>query len=151
MFYWPHLHPAVVHFPIALFITSVGFDLAGLMWRRRKWLDYAGVILHVLALLGAVAAVITGKLAQSDLGIASIEINALVGEHSDWAFFTLVAFIAVLLLRLESAWRDKSRLETRPQRLRIVALAAAMGALWLLYGTAGRGASLVYTHGVAVN
>jgi hypothetical protein len=109
------------------------------------------VTLHVLALLGAGVAVISGKLAEGDLAIASPEISALVKEHSDWAFFTSVAFIGVLLLRLESAWRDKDSLETRPQRLRIVALVTAIGALWLLYETAGRGASLVYTHGVAVN
>jgi uncharacterized membrane protein len=148
LFYWPHIHPAVVHFPIALFVTSVGFDLACLVWHRQKWLDQAGVSLHVLAVVGAGAAAITGKLAEGKLNIASLETKALVGEHSDWAFFTLVAFVAVMLIRVEALWRKHS--EARRRRLRYLALLVAAGALWLLYQTAGRGASLVYLYGVAV-
>jgi uncharacterized membrane protein len=148
LFYWPHIHPAVVHFPIALFVTSLGFDLVDLVWHRQKWLDQTGVTLHILAVVGAGAAAITGKLAEGKLNIASPETKALVGEHSDWAFFTLVAFVAVMLIRFEALWRKHS--EARRRRLRYLALIVSAGALWLLYQTARRGASLVYLYGVAV-
>lgn len=149
--YWPHLHPVFVHFPIAFFVASVGFDSACFLWRRQKWLDKAGVALQALAVAGAGAAAITGKLAEGSLSIESPEVAALVGEHGDRAFFALIVFIAVLLLRFESLWRDKNSPEIRASWPRYLAMAISITGLLLLYETAARGAFLVYHYGVAVH
>ena len=52
----PNLHPAVVHFPIALVAVALLFD--AVLFARRRWvsLDASGAFLSVLAASGAGAA-----------------------------------------------------------------------------------------------
>lgn len=53
----PNLHPALVHFPIALAPVAVLFDVASAVrFRTRSWLDQAATSLWVLAAVGAGAA-----------------------------------------------------------------------------------------------
>ena len=147
----PNLHPAVVHFPIALFVTAWGLDLAGLLLRRRVSLDAMAVILYFLALLAAGAAAFTGKLASQSFESLPVESEKLVGEHGDWAFFTLVAFFAVAILRWETYWRDRGKPGPGSRKMRLLALVAALAALVLLYRTIELGGTLVYGHGVGVS
>ena len=144
------MHPYVVHFPIALFVTAVLLDIACLLRRRATWLDRAAVTLHVLAVLGAGLAIWTGKMAASELGTVQPEVAVLIGEHSDRAFFTLIGFIGVLLLRFESFWRDRAESEISLEQIRVIALAVEIGVVWLLVETARRGGMLVYEYGVGV-
>lgn len=53
------LHPAIVHFPIALLITSVVLDMLGVAFRRAS-LTQAGFFTLIVGSLGATAAVLTG-------------------------------------------------------------------------------------------
>jgi uncharacterized membrane protein len=55
-------HVVLVHFPIALFLTGVGFDLAGAWWKRRALTEaaYWNVTVAALSTLPAIA---TGLLA----------------------------------------------------------------------------------------
>ena len=55
-------HPALVHFPIALFIVSVGLDLVG-KWKKNRTVVEAAAINLTLAALSAVVTVVTGILA----------------------------------------------------------------------------------------
>ncbi len=55
-------HVVIIHFPIALFITGVAFDLIA-TWTRRKEFWLAAYYNFCGALLGAVPAVLTGLLA----------------------------------------------------------------------------------------
>jgi uncharacterized membrane protein len=141
----------VVHFPIALFVTALLFDLACLVWRRSVWLDRAAVSLYVLGVLCAGGAALTGKLGANNIGAVSAEVELLIGDHSDWAFLTLITFLAVTLIRFEVAWRDRKNDEVRLSRIRMVALGAALVGQWVLFQTADRGAALVYQHGVGVS
>lgn len=144
------MHPYVVHFPIALFVTAVLLDIACLIRRRATWLDRAAVTLHALSVLGAGLAIWTGKLAAGEVGTVPSNVEALIGEHSDRAFFTLIGFIGVLLLRFESFWRDRAEPEISFQQIRLVALVVEIGVVWLLVETARRGGMLVYQYGVGV-
>ena len=45
-----HLHPMVVHFPIALFIAALGFDVSGLIFKKPNW-HRTAVHLYILATL----------------------------------------------------------------------------------------------------
>ncbi|HLZ93294.1 MAG TPA: DUF2231 domain-containing protein [Candidatus Acidoferrum sp.] len=55
-------HVVLVHFPIALFITGVAFDLAG-RWTRRKALAEAAYYNLLIAAVSALPVVLTGLLA----------------------------------------------------------------------------------------
>lgn len=146
----PNLHPALVHFPIALLLTAIGFDLACLLMRRQVWLDLAAAALYTLGALGAGAAYLAGRQAADSVGRVSPAAEVLMTQHSDWAFYTLLAFAGIATLRIGIAWWGRSQTVIRVHRLRLLVLLAAVGGQWLLFETADRGGALVYRHGVAV-
>ncbi len=146
----PDLHPVLVHFPIALLPTAFLFDLACFALHRWVWLDRAAVSLYGLGVLGAGAAIWAGQHAAARVGPVSSAIERLIADHSDWAFFTVIVFVGITLLRFEVAWRDRQQPSLRRGRLRLMALVLAIGGQWVLLQTADRGAGLVYRHGVAV-
>jgi uncharacterized membrane protein len=145
-----HLHPIVVHFPITWLITAVGFDIACLRWRHLFWLDRVSLILHGLAVLGAGVAVTTGKIAQASLGSLPDLEQMMVQQHSEWAFFALLATVVVFLLRIETVWRDRENEAMGLHKMRVLSIVVAFITLVLLFITAHRGASLVYDLGIAV-
>jgi uncharacterized membrane protein len=118
--------------------------------RRPVWLDRVAVSLYGLAALGASVAIWAGKAAASQLGPVNADVEHLVGEHSDWAFLTLLVIVGITLLRFDVAWRDRKEPVLRLTRVRLLALVLALGGQWVLAETADRGARLVYQHGVAV-
>jgi uncharacterized membrane protein len=140
----------LVHYPIALFLAALLFDVACIVMRRFVWLDRAAVALYGLGILGAGAAIAAGKLAAEQYPLVSAELKSLLGEHGDWAFFVLIVFIGLALLRFEVLWRDRKEATLRVTRLRLLAFILALGGQWLLLETGKRGAALVYRHGVGV-
>lgn len=58
-----NIHPVFVHFPIALFPTTLLFYFVGFVFRKDKFL-FAGRICLLLAFLAAAITVITGELAE---------------------------------------------------------------------------------------
>lgn len=157
----PNLHPALVHFPIALFPLALAFDLAALIARRRS-LDRVTALLYVLAVLAAWLAAWAGERAAESLTGLTADVEPLIEGHERWAERFVWTATAVTGARLLLAWREAvasgrelSERFGRPQRLgllpaRTLVLAAGLGALALLVGTADRGGSLVYRSGVAV-
>ncbi len=55
-------HVALIHFPIALFIIGVGFDLAG-VWRRREEFALVAYYNFCVAAISSVPALLTGLIA----------------------------------------------------------------------------------------
>ena len=113
-------------------------------------MDRVAVSLYGAAALGAGVAIWAGKDAASQLGPVSVDVERLLGEHSDWAFLTLLVAIGIVLLRFDVAWRDRKGPLLRLTRVRFLALVLALVGQWVLAETADRGARLVYQHGVAV-
>lgn len=112
-------HPLVVHFPIALWITSALFDLLYL-WRGEAFHARAAKVLIGLGLLGALVAVGTGYL---DLGRFSPEElgPAFLGLHRTHQAFAVAA-------TLTYAASFAVRLRRTPGR-GVVALLALTGAV----------------------
>ncbi len=103
------IHPLVVHFPIALWLTSTFFDL--LLWRREDpGLRRAAGWLVGLGILGAAVSIAFGwldLLAQEAQGVGS----ALVLRHrlhSLAAYCATLAYLADYLWR----WRTGNRADT---------------------------------------
>lgn len=142
----PNLHPALVHFPIALLPAAVLFDLLS-HWRERDWLAKAATVLYGLAALGAWAAYEAGEDAADSLGVLVPQIQLHVNEHSDFGHYTFWLLVALALVRIGLDFWDRDRQKKAP---RIFVLFVALGGVGLLFRTADLGGGLVYQHGLAV-
>lgn len=129
------LHPAAVHFPIAL--LSAGW-VAGVLGRRREaaasaasWLLWAGTVSAWAALgLGLLAAKTAPHVppAWETLNL-----------HQTLAYWTVGLFTALSLWR----WR-------RGRKAEVCFLAAWLAACGVLLATGYQGGELVFTHGMGV-
>jgi len=146
----PNLHPAVVHFPIALLPAALLFDLVCLLRPTWTWLDRGAAALYALAAAAAGAAFWAGSEAAENLPQLAPAARAILDEHQDLARYSLIAMSALAVLRLALAWREHDRPRIGGGPLRWILLFGGFGALALLATTADHGASLVYRQGVAV-
>lgn len=141
------LHPAVVHFPIALLLLGAVMAPVAVFWRRQPVPVVASALL-VLGALGTWAAVETGEGDGGLLESGSAQRETLVDAHETWAKRTLgssiVAAVAAVGSVLAGRW---------PRTARAVAIVAAMASAAGAYGvyqTGHRGGALVYRHGAGV-
>ncbi len=147
----PNLHPAVLHFPIALGVVALGFDVAALLAPRHRWLAQAGCTLTLLWAATAGAAYLSGEEALESLGELPGPAAAAAWNHADAALLALVAILGAALLRGIVAWRDRRRETIRRGALRMLAAVVMLAALGLLFRAADLGGALVYRHGVGVD
>jgi uncharacterized membrane protein len=130
------IHPAIVHFPIAL--TAVG-ALAAVVYLliRLEWLRWLAPVLLSLALLGAIAAYFSGESAKDraiELGVP----EAAIQQHEETGIWGLgLTGLACLL-----SWATHAR-RRGVWVSAIVAVAAAGLFLWNGY----LGGRLVFIHG----
>ena len=136
-----HLHPMLVHFPIALLFTSVLFDAAG-TWFQRDSFREGALWLLILGLLGGVAAAIAGDWAEDAAEKAGIA-ESMIETHETLAFVTLWIFGLLLL------WRLVLRNQFTQKTLVPYFLIAAIG-LGTLSATGHYGGELVYKQGAGV-
>jgi len=146
----PNLHPAVVHFPIALLPAALLFDLVCLLRPTWTWLDRGAAALYALAAAGAGAAFGAGNEAAENLGELAPAARSILDQHQDLARYSLIAMSALAVLRLALAWREHDRPRVGAGPMRWILLLGGVGALALLATTADHGGSLVYLHGVAI-
>jgi uncharacterized membrane protein len=146
----PNLHPAVVHFPIALAVTASGLDLAATVLRKRRWLDHAGALLWALATAGIWAAWWTGEQAQKMMWHYEGAAQAALADHESLGLMAALVLTAVLGIRLVAAWLSAGDARTPLGPVRWAALGAGLGAIVLIMVTADHGGALVYEHGVGV-
>ena len=62
MFNTDHLHPIIVHFPVALIIVGFFAEVASLFFKKEKCLSKTGFYLMMLGTLGAIAAWSSGTI-----------------------------------------------------------------------------------------
>src|SRR5882672_9192697 len=128
----PNLHPAVVHFPIALLPAALLFDLVCLLRPTWTWLDRGAAALYALAAAGAGAAFWAGKEASERLPSLAPIARGILEEHEDLARYSLIALSVLALLRLALAWREHDRPRVGAGPLRWILLLGGIGALALL-------------------
>jgi len=145
----PNLHPAVVHFPIALAVVAAAAAVATLVAPRR-WLDRTAAALAGLAAAGAWAAWLAGRAAADSVGQLAPAAEATLADHADLALWAAVALTAAAAGWTLAAWRDRTSARPRRGILRLASVALTVLAAGLVARTADLGGALVYRHGVAV-
>jgi len=145
------IHPALVHFPIALLMTAAIFDAACLVFRGSLWLDRAATALLILGGVGLGAAYLTGQRAVELADPITGTAQGILAEHKDLALLTIGAATAALLFKLLVTWLGRFDLRVQIGIFRLVALILVFGTVFLLGLTAYHGGQLVYDHGIGVN
>lgn len=138
-----HLHPMIVHFPIALLIVGFLSDIVGLL-KKREFFTQAGFYLFSLGALGVIAAFITG----SQAGDGIVEEGALkkaLETHEEAATLAIwVASIAALFRIALFLLKKYSGV------LKMVSLALGLLAVMAIARTGYYGGELVYKHAAGV-
>ena len=133
-----HLHPMLVHFPVALFVTACGLHILDLFLKKEKWCQSAWNI-FIVAIFITPLAILTGLEEAEEHHLH----HHVLDLHKMFAFFT--AGIAVLSLPLLVFLRKKS-LPVFNQ----IFLAFLLVITVTVSCTAYNGGRLVYEYGVGV-
>lgn len=137
-----HIHPMLVHFPIALLIAGFFSDILGL-FVKKEFFTRAGFYLLILGTLGAIAAVITGHMAGD--GIESGALKQAVEVHEDAGTLTLWLALITSAFRVVLIWLEKYR-----GILKAVALVLFFATVLSVARTGYYGGELVYKHAAGV-
>jgi uncharacterized membrane protein len=168
------LHPIMVHFPIALLITSVALDLVSVVFRRWRLTEAASWCL-ALGVPFAAAALLSGKISAGSVNAAAA--GNLLHLHKTFAVAASVAFGSLLVVRLiwlaprilgwmgQARWALAQPVVRVDERLRQVLpamyapaprlaiaayLLASLVSVFLLAVTGYLGGAMVYHHGVGM-
>ena len=149
---WDHLHPLIIHFPVALLLVAPLFGVLGALWKEnRRGLLMAGLVLMVLGTSSSYVAVATGE-AAAELVHGSQQVTHVLLHHQKLAetvrfVFTALTTLYALLLFLPG------RLKKPLGKITAIALTSLFLALYaagtvLLANTAHNGGRLVHEFGV---
>lgn len=140
----PNVHPMLVHFPIAIFITAIMLDFVQL-FLKKDWIHLSVTALFVFAALVALIAYLSGKQAI-DMVSVPMRAELTAGNHSDWGLYTMLYFSAFAIVRGFLFWKewDKKRM------VAILLFCGGVAGAALIGKTADLGAKLVYKYGVGI-
>ncbi len=99
---WNHIHPALVHFPIALLTVAPLLVLAGLLWpAQRRGIHASALMLLVLGVAGLFLAMESGEAVEryaraTPALLAGLREHELLAQKSTLAFSLLAVAFAVL-------------------------------------------------------
>ncbi|MEW5853899.1 MAG: DUF2231 domain-containing protein [Myxococcota bacterium] len=133
------IHPALVHFPIALCFAALALEILGQALGRKEWVS-AGLPLIAMTALGALAAVASGLLTpQEHKDVAPIALET----HE------LAAFSGTGLILLTTVLRVVFRNDYTGRRPGVVLMTLALSAL-CFSGAGFMGGQLVFDYGAGV-
>jgi uncharacterized membrane protein len=98
MFDFNHLHPMIVHFPIALLFVGFLSDAIGLI-SKKEFFIRAGFYLLILGTIGVVSAYLSGNYAGEGVSEAGALKQALE-THEDAATISLWIMVGTALVRI---------------------------------------------------
>ncbi|MBP1682667.1 MAG: hypothetical protein H6Q27_230 [Ignavibacteriaceae bacterium] len=98
MFDFNHLHPMIVHFPIALLFVGFLSDAIGLIFKKEFFIR-AGFYLLILGTIGVVSAYLSGNYAGEGVSEAGALKQALE-THEDAATISLWIMVGTALVRI---------------------------------------------------
>lgn len=92
-----HLHPMLVHFPIALITVGFLADFMSLIFKKEQCLSKVGLYLMILGTLGAIAAILTGEFFTKEL---AGEAGKVQETHELFASITMYTMIIASFVRI---------------------------------------------------
>lgn len=105
MFNTSHLHPLIVHFPIALLIIGFVADTVYMLYKKDVCLSKVGFYLMLAGTLGAIAAVLSGNFFTEDM---SGSVEAVRERHETFANITMYVMIVASILRIYLVYNGKA-------------------------------------------
>jgi uncharacterized membrane protein len=135
-------HPKVIHFPIAFLLGYFLFELLGIVFKK-EFLSKAAHLLLLLGVLGALAAVMTGREAEETFEYWNKQSGELLEEHEMFANLTFWYFTGILILRTFVTLKSKF-----VGIVKYAILVLAFVGVYLIYQTGEYGGKMVYEHGV---
>lgn len=138
----PNLHPLVVHFPIALFVTAVICELLA-YFRKSPLLSNTALLTACVAAIGAIFAVLTGLAARSIVPVSG-EAHLTLKSHETLGYLVLAASLVFAALKAASYLLKTDRLLTTQ-------LSVGFAGVVIAFMAAYEGGELVYKHGVGVS
>lgn len=143
MFDVTHLHPMIVHFPIALLIVALVADLGGVLLKR-EFFSKMGLLLLTLGTAGVIAAYFSGDFAADGLTEAG-PLKMAIENHEDAALVTvwLMALTTIVRLALVVSRKYTGMIRWIPVMLFLVGVAS-------MVRTGYYGGELVFKHAAGV-
>jgi len=92
-----HLHPMLVHFPIALVVLGFVAEISSLFFKKEACLSKTGFYLLLVGTLSALVALLTGILFTSEMSGSAGEVKE---THELFAWITLGLLVATSALRI---------------------------------------------------
>jgi len=143
MFDTTHIHPMIVHFPIALLIVGFLFDLLSLILKK-EFFGRAGFYLLILGTIGVIAAYLSGEYAGGGITETGALKQALE-IHETAALFSLWIMVGTALVRIALvAFKKYSGM------LRWMAFALFLLGVLSIARTGYYGGELVFKHAAGV-
>jgi uncharacterized membrane protein len=93
-----HLHPMIVHFPIALIIVGFLAEVLSLFFKSEKCLSKTGFYLMILGTLAAVVAWATGQLFTNEP--TQGQVMQVFARHETGALITMLIMILCSVFRI---------------------------------------------------
>lgn len=138
MFSTSHLHPMLVHFPIALVVIGFIADFAVLFFKKEACLSKTGFYLLITGTLAAMAAWLTGVIFTDESAGAT---GVVQETHEMFAGITLGLLIVTSVLRIYLKTKHKEDSNLKWLALTLYGLATISVSITGFYG-----GSLVYDY-----
>lgn len=142
------LHPALVHFPIALIL--LGTLVSAVAVFQRRWnLPWIAAGLLACGAAGAVVAAWSGGQAAEMVGELGANVGQVLENHEEWGESARNISIVAALLAICAAAAGRIRIVSGI--LSVVAALAALASSYCVANAGHLGGELVYDHGLGVN
>jgi uncharacterized membrane protein len=133
-----HLHPMIVHFPVALIMVGFLAETLALVIKKEPCLTKTGYYLLILGALSALAAYLTGQFFTGEMSGAAGEVRE---QHELLALLTMLSMVVNAIFRSYLLVTHKETVT-----LRWTSYLLYLGSAILVGITGFLGGTLVYTY-----